>query len=334
MNIRNIVYLLSFVLVSFVGCSSTAANNDNRAPRQEGISILRFDKELYDYLSQPDTAKESALKQKYPILLIAYGRITMNENDSQNYFSSLRQYFSVPALMQLYRNELSTFSDLSSYEAQLDKADLLVKENLPGKKLPRFSMHVSGYRENVIILHDLISISADKYLGSEYSGYRAYFKPYERQQMQPNYLVRDYIKAWILSDNLIKESPENANLLTDMVNEGKVLYALSKLLPDMKAEDIIGYTTEQNEWCKKNEKKIWQTIVKENHLFSTDHMIITKYINDAPNTAPLGAESPGRVGAWTGWQMINQYVKKTGATLDDVLRADEQLILKQSKYNP
>jgi len=335
MNMKNIIYLLSFIIVSFLGCSGTTVkNSDKEIDTQDREAILRFDKDIYDYLMKPDSAKQTALRQKYPILLLAYGSIAMDNNNPQTYFSTLREYFSNSSLKQVYKDELNIFSDLSSYETDIAGINSRVMKEFPGKSLPQLSMHVSGFRENVIVLRDLISVSADKYLGSDYAGYRDYFQPYERQQMQPAYLVRDYVKAWLLSDNLIKETTGIPNLLTEMVEAGKVLYALSVLMPDRSVDDIIGYTSVETGWCKANEKKIWQTIVKQNHLFSTDNMVLTRYINDAPNTVPLGAESPGRVGCWVGWQLMNHYVKKTGASLEQLLEADAQTILRNSKYNP
>jgi len=330
---KNISYLFAFIFASFVACSGTS-RAQMQQPGAEEPTIIRFDKEIYDYLQQPDSAKVVELKDKYTILLHAYGQITLENSNLKTFFANLRDYFSHPMLMQVYRDELRTFADVSAYEAELKKSQEQADKYFPGRKMPKLSLHVSGYKENVIVIYDLISISADKYLGMNYEGYMNFFKPFERQQMQPQYLVRDYLKAWLLSDSIVKVTTENTNMLTAMIDEGKVLYSLSLLLPDMNADDIIGFSSQQTEWCRRNEKKIWETIVKQNHLYSTDHMVITRYINDAPNTVPLGADSPGRAGSWTGWQIVSQYAKKTGASIDDILKANAQAILKGAKYNP
>lgn len=326
---KNIVYSLAFIIISFIGCSGTT----HKHIVSEKVTIARFDKDVYNYLQQPDEVKESMLKNKYPLLLPAFGQIAMDNNDPATFFAALKEYFSHPALMQIYRDALSTFDDLTPYEEELGKANTLISENLAGRKLPNLAMHVSGFRENVIILNNLISISADKYLGTEYSGYKDYFQPFERQQMQPSYIVRDYLKAWLMSD-LIKANSDEQNVLTAIVNEGKVLYALSVLLPEKDMTDIIGYTKNQYDWCKTNEKMVWQKIVKQNYLYSTDNMIITRLINDGKNTIIISEDSPGRVGCWVGWQIVNQYAKKKGATLQDIINTDAQTILKESRYNP
>lgn len=287
---KNIVYLLAFIFTSFIGCSGTlkSENNGNRLQEEESPPVVRFDKEMYEYLIAPDSLKEATLKKNNMVLLLALGRVTVDNNNDDSVISSLREYFSNPSLMQLYKDELNTFSDFSPYMEELVTAQKNVNNHFSGKKLPQLCLHVSGYRENVIILHDMISVSADKYLGSGYSGYRSYFQPYERQQMQPQYLVRDYLKAWLISDNVIETTHEGKNLIMAMIDEGKLLYALMQLLPEKDEDYIIGYTAAQSAWCKSNEKNIWQSIVKQNHLYDTDHMLITRYVNDAPNTAPIG----------------------------------------------
>lgn len=328
---RNIVYALGFIIISFIGCSGTTVKKEY--DQGKTISIKRFDKDIYDYLKQPEASKETILKEKYPVLLPAFGRIAMDNSDQSTFFVSLREYFSHDVLNKIYQDALTTFSDVSEYEKELSSANTLIAEYFSGRSLPELAMHVSGFRENVIILNNLISISTDKYLGDGYQAYSDFFQPFERQQMQSKYIVRDYVKAWLMSD-IIKAESDNQSLLSSMIYEGKILYALSQLLPDRAANDIIGYTPQQLAWCVNNEKNAWQKLIKSNYLFSTDHMIITRLINDAPYAGLISQESPGRIGAWTGWQIINKYAQKKKASLEEIIATDAQTILKEAKYNP
>jgi hypothetical protein len=330
---RNMTYLLGFVMLSFIGCSGTIKKDNADYSKQEKISIIRFDKDIYNYIQQPDSEKEKALTGKYPLLLPAFGQIAMKTNDPAAFFPLLKEYFANEALLKIYQDAITTYDDVSVYEDKLAAVDALIGENFPGKRLPRLAMHVSGFRANVIIVDNMISLSVYKYLGSGYPAYATFFQPYERLQMQPADIVKDYIKAWLIS-SVIKPDTENGNLLAAMIDEGKILYALSVLLPDEDTGNLTGYTPEQTEWCKNNEKNIWQTIVKQNYLYSTDHMLITRLINDAASTTVVSPQSPGRVGAWMGWQIVNRYADKKGFLLEDILSMDAHTILKGAKYNP
>lgn len=328
---KNITYLLGFIIISFIGCSGTV-KSDNRHSAQERVTIIRFDKDIYNYIQNPDAVKEKSLTEKYPLLLPAFGQIAMKTSDQARFFPQLRDYFANEDLLKIYQDVSTKYADVSVYEDKLTAVNGLVEENFPGKKLPRLAMHVSGFRANVIIVNNLISLSIDKYLGSDYPAYQSFFQPYERLQMQSEDIVKDYIKAWLISD-IIKPA-DHETLLSAMIDEGKILYALSILLPAEDTDNLIGYTSQQSAWCKNNEKDIWQKIVKENYLYSTDHMLITRLTNDAASTTVVSPQSPGRVGAWIGWQIVNQYASKKGFLLEDILSMDAQTILKGAKYNP
>lgn len=329
---KNIIYLLSFIIVSCIGCSGTV-KSDVKKDGDNTIHIKRFDKQIYNYLSQPTTEKEQYLRNEYPALLPAFGRIAMDNTDPANFFPSLKEYFAHPALMQIYKDALSTFENIELYEEKLSEAEAMITHYMNGRKLPQLAMHVSGFKENVIVVNDMISISIDKYLGSNYPAYHDFFKPYELQQMQPDNIVRDYLKAWLMSD-IVKQSMEDQTLLSAIVNEGKILYALSLLLPESEPNNLIGYTQEQVKWSMSNEKNIWQKIVKQNYLFSKDQIEINRFVNDAPYTQPISIDSPGRTGSWIGWEIVKRYAEKKGASLMEVINADAQTILKDSKYNP
>ena len=75
--------------------------------------------------------------------------------------------------------------------------------------------------------------------------------------------------------------------------------------------------------------------IDHNYLFNSDSQVIQKYMEDAPYTAIISTESPGRVGLWLGLQIIKNYAKNTGHDLQSILlENNNQLLLKSAKYNP
>jgi hypothetical protein len=61
-----------------------------------------------------------------------------------------------------------------------------------------------------------------------------------------------------------------------------------------------------------------------------------KYINDGPNTSGFPPSAPSKLGAFIGWQIVRQYMKKfPETTLADLMQnSDYQKILNDSKYFP
>lgn len=336
-------YVISFFffflsLSSLYSCTNISKQNDGVTSIQnqsELISIKRFDQDLYRYLQIPSSQQQDSLIKSYREFLEAFGTVTINNSDinTLSYFSDLKGYFSNPMLSQIYKDALDTFRVVLPFEQELTVADELIRKYFVDKQLPELGMHVSGFKANTIVLADFISISIDKYLGSDYSGYKDFFEGYQLQQMKPEMINRDYLKAWILSE--IPKSNKRKDLLSEIINEGKALYTLQLLLPNRNEAYLIGYTPEQLEWSKNNEKEIWKTTIDRNYLFSVDYMTILKYLEDAPYTATISTDSPGRLGAWIGWQIVKAYASNTGSSLDSVINeTDMQNILKQSKYNP
>lgn len=331
-------YLFFLSLSSLYSCTNTSKQQDEFEPVQNQsslINIKRFDKDFYKYLEQPTALNQDSLATKYAEFLKAFGSVIINNSDIDNtsYFSEIKEYFSNPMLIQIYRDALDTFKIVEPYEKELSIADGIIREYWKDKQLPQLGMHVSGFKTNTIILSDFISISVDKYLGANYSGYQNFFEDYQRRQMEPTMITRDYLKAWLLSE--MPTSNKRKDLLSNMINEGKILYALQLLLPNKSEADLIGYTKEQLEWSENKDKEIWKITIDKNYLFSTDYMILLKYLEEAPYTATISADSPGRLGAWIGWQIIKSYATNTGDRLDSIIKeTDIQKILKRSKYNP
>ncbi|MDH6355018.1 hypothetical protein M2132_001355 [Dysgonomonas sp. PH5-45] len=323
------------LLLCFVGCSEkTQAGLNSTEATPPTISINRFDKKLYSYLQTPNPTQERELKEEYSDFLLAFGIITISRPNinEELFFPSLQKYFSNEMLHYIYTDALKTFDDVSAYEQELANADLLIAQNFNQKRLPILGMHISGFKENTIVLENYISISIDKYLGKDYPAYLRFFEEYQRRQMEPKFVVRDFIKAWLLSEKT--QVTKKRNLSEEIIEEGKNLYVLSIALPNWKEADLIGYTEEQMAWCTEKEVQIWKALIQGQFLFNKDPLTIQKFIGETSFTTPLSSDSPGRVGAWVGWQIVQHYMKQTNSSLANLMNTDAQTILKESKYNP
>lgn len=338
-------YAISFIFIfitlsSFNSCAGNTEKPHNKTYVQDQsiLKIQRFDKDFHSYLANPTEEQYTILRTKYPNFLKAFGVVTVNlqdeELDNPVLFKQLMEpYFSNAALSKIYADALTLFSDLSTYELELTKANDLIKTYFIGKELPGLSIHVSGFKANTIVLDSIISVSTDKYLGKDYSGYKPFFESYQTIQMELKYIVRDFLKAWLMSE--FRETNQRKDLLSEVIYQGKILYALNELLPEWDESDILGYTEQQQEWCEEHAKDIWKMTIDHNYLFNSDSQVIQKYMEDAPYTAIISAESPGRVGLWLGLQIIKNYAKNTGHDLQSILlENNNQLLLKSAKYNP
>jgi hypothetical protein len=268
---KRVKHLLIIVLIIFAGCANDSKRHNGVIQHKE-IVIERFDKDFRQYLNDKGVASKHQLISKYPILLSAFGKVIVNNSEAAqpNFFQSLDKYFSDTTLLKIYDDAVKKFDNVEKIEHELSLANEHLWDIYPGKQLPRLSMHVSGFKQNVIVTDSIISLSIDKYLGSDYPIYKDYFYDYQRAQMKPEFVTRDYLRAYIIS-SLLPES-KAPDLVSAMIREGKCLYAISQLLPDADPENLIGYNVKQLKWCKNNERAVWRGTIERKFLYSSEYL--------------------------------------------------------------
>ena len=322
---------LYFLFVSFLllGCSGKEAYSEAGSELQ----IVRFDTELYQYLTN-DKSKD--ILDAHKPFLDEFGKkiIYIGSVDSVGFYDQMKKYFSEPTLMGLYKDEQEVFRDLTEINKELSYGIKTLIQFFPSLELPQLYLHVSGFNQNVIVTDGMLSLSADKYLGSDYPLYQKYFYEYQRQLMTPDRVVPDYLLGFLLANFPFRGN--NGILLDRILYEGKLRYMLSLLMPDRQVWEYVGYNQEQYTWCQNNQAQIWKLILENKHLFPSDYRTTEQYIREAPHTAFLPTESPGRVGVWLGFQIINSYMKNhPDSSLQELMdRTDYQELLKHAKYKP
>jgi len=311
-----------------ISCTGTKASEE--APE---YPIIRFDRDLYNYLTQ--NVSDTILKNHTDFLnVFGEGVLRIGNPDSADFYPRLKDYFSEPTLMGIYKDEQEIFADLSNINKELSNALHVFFEQFPEIKQPEVYMHVSGFGRNVVVTDDILSISADKYLGSDYPAYQNFFYDYQRQQMTPDRIVPDYLLGFMMA-NLPFQGDEDV-LLDRILYEGKLRYIISQLLPDRNDWEYVAYDKEQYKWCTKHQSLIWKTILENQHLFTGNFLTTNQYLREAPHTSYLPVESPGRVGVWLGFQIVSAYIKQNPNTgLKELMEfTDYKELLKQSKYRP
>jgi hypothetical protein len=244
-----------------------------------------------------------------------------------------------PAFLEVYSDCKAEFKDMSDIEKELTTAFRYANYYFPEIKIPDVYAHVSGFGAQIAIDNDsaILSISLDLYLGSDYENYRQVpiLYDYLIANFRREKIVPDAIYGWLMTE--FDMQAENPTLLDYMIHRSKLMYLTEVFLPKETEENLIGYTKEQLEWCRANEKKMWESIAEEKHLFSTDESyVIKKYIGPAASTYFFPREAPGRTGAWIGWQIIRSYIDKNKeVTLRELMdNHDSQSILEKSGYRP
>jgi hypothetical protein len=226
------------------------------------------------------------------------------------------------------------FADIKHIENELNEGFTRLHYLYPELEIPTIYLIVSGFNASIYSYENIIAVGTDMYLGGDYKYYNQVVYNYQKPTMDKVFMAGDVLNYYI-SQN-IPYTSKNNRLLEHMLFRGKQMYLLEQLMPKSPKWEVIGYTKEQWDWCVKWEKEIWNKIMDKRDLFKTESMIITSYLNDGPFTTPISQDSPGRLGIWVGWQIIDSYMRHNeDVTLQELMKdGDAQKILEKSFYKP
>lgn len=182
----------------------------------------------------------------------------------------------------------------------------------------------------------LVFIALDQYLGPSSSFYAG----------QPSYLMRGRSMEFMsldLAEALAQRSlstlpSQGSDLLSAMLYEGKVLYLTHLLSPEREPHEVLRYTKEEWAFCAANEASIWAYLIEQGALFSSDADWKRRLLLPAPFSKfrlPIDTQTPGRIGRWIGWQIIEKRMRQGDLDVNDlILYRDAKDLLRTSKYKP
>jgi len=277
------------------------------------------------------------LKKKYGEFfdIFTYQMIAVGGTDQENFPDLLYSFVSDTVLIRKLVPQVAEKIDTLRLRKEIELAFRHYKYYFPQKEIPVIYTCISGLNQSVVIANNLIGISLDKYLGSGSPFYvRMGLPVYKRRNMNQSRLVPDMMVAWVMA-----EWPKSINansMLSEMIQEGKQMYFVDAMLPELNDTLKMGYTKKQIDFCQKNEASMWTFLAEHKLLFTTDRMNIKRFIDDGPYTSAFGEQSPSRTGVWIGWQIVRSYMKQhPEVKLADLLaNQDFQMILNQSNYQP
>lgn len=291
------------------------------------IKIVRFDQQFHTN----DTTLDSAFLKLYAVNIMEVG-----EPGSDDYQAFLDIYHHDKDLANLYDSCQQHFNDTKELETGLTWAFHRLTHFFPDMSTPTVYMHISGYGESIVSAPGMLSASLDKYLGTKHHMYQILYQPHQVRRMQPEKMLSDYLLGWIQSEWTPNDLMGKDQLLDYLLYEGRIIFLTSIVLPDEPLERLFAFTPEQLEWCRENEKKMWDGIVQHQLLFTKDKQILSCFLGDEPTTSYFPKESPGRAATWIGYRIIKEYMQQHPKTsLQELMTIkDAQLLLNGSTYHP
>ena len=335
------IYLFFLICLAALSCNnkkSVDISNINL-----NIPIERFDQELSGLNSDSISEIAPVLRKKYTWFYDDYMEKMVGAGPTWDtvYYTNLRSILRNKDYLELSSTVAQTFPSLEKQQLELNQAFRYIKYYYPKQKFPRLISFISGFAVQTPIGNDYIGIGLDMFLGKNgdrfYPALRQSIPQYISRRFNPENISPRVIEAFI-REEMFLENDADRTLISKMVYNGKILYFMDSVLPAITDILKIGYSTQQLEWCKENEAGIWAYFLENDLLFESDYMKIQRYLSEAPFTPGLGENSSSapKLGVWTGWQIVRQYMEKNPdiSVQQLMLEKDAQKILAGSKYKP
>ena len=313
-----ILNILSILIV--LSCSKEKKSFVDLSDIKTEAIVKRFDQKFYTTPSE----NLDDLKAEFPYLFPESNPDSVWVNKMNNKDE-----------LALFEESEKVYSDFTREQDQLNRLFKHIKYYYPQFNEPEIITILTNvdYENKIVLADSLLFISLDIFLGKDNEIYSDF----------PNYVKQNYTKEHLIvavaekfAERYIPPS-SNSNLIARMVQEGKKLALTQSFLPGIEEHEIIGYTKDQNYWAEISETEIWKYFVQNEMLYDSDAELAERFIDDAPFSKfflEIDQESPGRIGAWFGWQIVQSYLENNKVPVQKVMLMDNEEVFNSSKYKP
>jgi gliding motility-associated lipoprotein GldB len=314
------IFLITFCCLLFFNCKKQATPKVDTSSIKINTDFINFHTLFYN----SDSNKLASLKQSFPYLFPSNIKDEVWVSKMQNKEEKI-----------LYKMVDSAFGDFKLEEKKITNLFKHIKHYKPLFTPPKVITLITNldYDSKVIYADSLLLISLDMYLGKKAEVYSS-FPSYISNNYTPEHLIVDIAKS------IAKKEFSFVNgrsFLESMIFYGKELFLLQSLIPNSSQKEIIGYEDEKYNWTIQNESEIWSYFITEKLLYSTDKKLNIRFINNAPFSKfylDTDMDSPGRIGTWIGWKIVQSFMKNNNVSLQEMLLLDTEVIFRKSKYKP
>jgi hypothetical protein len=231
------------------------------------------------------------------------------------------------------------FSNMQPIEKELKKGLQYVSYYFPKYNLPPKIVSYIGPFDapGVALTRYTMAIGLQLYAGKQFPFYlssqgQELFPLYISRRFEPEYIVPNCIKA--LTEDIFPDKSQGKPLIEQMIEKGKGWWLIDQFLPETADSLKTGFTQRQLSWCISNEGQIWNFFLDQN-LYSLEPDLIKNYIGDAPYTQGMPESSPGNIGQWVGWRIVQKYVSlHPDLSPLQVMNTAARTIFDDTKYKP
>ena len=332
--------LTLFFLVLMAGCKS-----GKKAPDVSNIPVTvhieRFDQAFFAIDTNHIQQGLLDLGRQYPYFINDFavnilGTSPLSDTSAQAFFACRRfisGYMPVKDSLDL------RFANMQPVEDGLKKGFQYVHYYFPKYNLPPKIVSFIGPFDapGVAMTRYTLAIGLQLYAGKQFPFYlsrqgQELFPLYISRRFEPEYIVSNCMKS--ISEDLFPDQSQGKPLVEQLIEKGKNWWLIDQFLPETADSLKTGFSQKQLSWCVANEGQIWNYFLDLN-LYSLDPDMIKNYIGDSPYTQGMPEASPGNIGQWVGWRIVQKYASlHPDITPQQLMQTADRVIFDETKYKP
>ncbi len=316
MNKYLVLFLFSML---FYSCDKGVKIPSDIANIPVNIEVVRFD-EQFSKATEQDL---SSLKKKFPYL---FSNRFPDEYWKAKFIDTIQQ--------EINTEVAKVFPDINQEQEALENLFKHIKYYYPKAIVPKVVTITNNveYRNKVILADTLLIIGLDTYLGKDHHFYTG-IPTFQSKNFRREQIDVDVAHAFAKK---VTSKTKNRAFLSEMIYEGKKLYAMHSFLTTKPEYEVLSYTEEELTFARENEQYIWEYFVKGD-VYTTDSKMLSRFLNPAPFSKfylDFDNETPGRIGRYIGYEIVKSYMENNDVLLKTMLIQDAETIFASAKYKP
>ena len=337
-----------YIVYAFVVIFVLSCKQEKQSYNDSGVSIIRYDKKIFELDTSDIESSFDSLYRKYPAFTDIYFEkvvpLSGYKSDSLLFFKELKRFVTDTTIIGIEDMIREVFGDMRDLEMKFGKAFKNSGKVFEKEKPPVLYSYISAFAIQRFIFkdgdRDGLAFGADLFLGNKFP----YNELEHGQNTFSNYLIRTYNKQHIvkkvlelwIDDKLGK--PDGNRAIDAMIKNGKKLYILKQLVPEISDTVLLGYTPGQLDWLGENEREMWNFYIENNLFYTTDSYKIKRLTSVAPNSQALGMpqKSPGATGNYLGYKIVSAFMSRNiEMDIQSLIKyKDSQKLMEKSKFKP
>ncbi len=229
--IKRIYTLLLALTVLFSACEFKLKPNEEEVVVST-IQVQRYDRLESRYLTTGDFSALQQMNTAYPMQTrtLIEDMLELGEVSDPEINSKFLNFYQDTTLQAVIADVQTQYADMDDINKQFNDAFNTLKTWIPELKTPLIYSQIGALNQSIVVGDNLIGISLDKYLGSNYPIYKKYdYSVTQLQSMTRSYIVPDCLCFYLLSLYPLKNFDTRPQEVKDL-HMGKVMWTVNQSL--------------------------------------------------------------------------------------------------------